>query len=870
MNKIPCSSKIFRRALLRGYQKENKLRNYILLGASVSVIVLSMLIFCLVYGKYQSDKLKNEYIDGRTISTYIEDGTESMEQQLKQLSYIEKIGKEKIAGKLMNNQYTYCSCVVLDRTAYQQMIGPAFMNFVGNYPQKDKEIMLSKKTLEYLGIKNPKIGMKISLDFYWNDIFVTDMTGKQEFILSGYYENNQNNLSEYSLAYISKERMEKAGIEEYPCRLLIDPVQDRVSGERMEMRLRQDILLKGSERIVSFDSASYRAVEGIVGNYIFAYLLIFLILFCMFFLIYNILYISFEKELRQYGLLRAVGATVKQIKRLLYLQVILIWIKSSVIGGICSYLLNRFFVAPIMEQTYLGKYRSGRQLEIFLPMVFVSFIVLVGLALFLATFFALRKLISFSPIEAIHYQKSIQVHEKISMAMKRIFIKNRIGVVFRMALYNVMCNKKKFMFIIVSLFVGCETAFFSFVLTEGMNQMNRLKQGSDFTITIPEQTLEYLVGNTPEGQEFRFISQDSICEIEKLLSPHLEDVSILRGIFPIVKNVQKNSSVNFLEDDSLPVIQKWSTMDLENLSKYVKKENINVDLQTFKNKNGVLILHNNLIPQAYQEEKIENIGKTIEFNDLVPVGTSIENLPEQSLKNCGYIDISEKNCPSFPLPWKDSSKVYMLVSDDTFRTLSKTMKVQDLQITLNVEKKEESTCKQRLKNWIQKENMKFQSESGIQDFNYYSMQCKSDVIAKETLYIQISQFIMYLISAVLLLMGLTNYFTSISTTILIRKREFAILESVGMTKNSMKKMLLYEGFLYAVAVIFLLLTIGNIMMFVFFHVLKQNVEYFIFRYPFCAFFVLAIALIFICSFIPRVLLKIMQKESLVERIQAKL
>ena len=870
MGKKSYSSKNFRRALLKGYQKENKLRNYILLGASVSVLVLSMLIFSLVYGKYQSDKLKNEYIDGRTISTYIEDGTESMEQQLKQLSYIEKIGKEKIAGKLMKNQYAYCSCVVLDRTAYQQMIRPAFMDFIGNYPQKDKEIMLSKKTLEYLGIKNPKVGMRISLDFYWNDIFVTDMTGKQEFILSGYYENDQNNLSEYSIAYISKERMEKAGIEEYPCRLLVDPVQERVSGERMEMRLRRDILLKGSERIVSFDSAAYRAVEGIVGNYIFAYLLIFLILFCMFFLIYNILYISFEKGLQQYGLLRTVGATVEQIKRLLYLQMLLIWIKSSVIGGICSYLLTCFLAVPIMEQLYLGEYRLGGQLEVFRPMVFIGFIVLVGLALFLSTFFAMRKLVSLNPIEAIHYEKTVQVHEKTSMTMKRIFKKNKIGIEFRLALYNVMRNKKKFMFIIVSLFVGCETAFFSFALTEGMNQMNRLKQCPDFTITIPEQVLEYLVGNTPEGEEFRFISQDSVCEIEKLLNPYLEDVSVWDGIFPIIKNVKKNSSINFLEDDSLPVIQKLSPTDLEKLSEYVKKENINVNLQTFKDKNGVLILHNNLIPQAYQEEKIENIGKTIEFYDLVPVGTSMENLPTQSLKNCGYIDISEKNCPSFPLPWKDSSKMYMIVSEDTFRTLSKTMKVQDIQVSLNVEKKEESICKQRLKNWIQNKNMKFQSESGIQDFNFYSIQCKSDAIEKEILYVQISQFVMYLISAVLLLMGLTNYFTSMSTTILIRKREFAILESIGMTKNSMKKMLFYEGFLYAVAVIFLLLTIGNIMMFVFSYVLKQNVDYFIFRYPLCAFFVLVIALIFVCSLIPRVLLKIMQKGSLVDRIQAKL
>lgn len=45
------------------------------------------------------------------------------------------------------------------------MIRPAFTNVVGNYPEKENEIMLSTKTLQYLGIKNPEVGMEIELDF---------------------------------------------------------------------------------------------------------------------------------------------------------------------------------------------------------------------------------------------------------------------------------------------------------------------------------------------------------------------------------------------------------------------------------------------------------------------------------------------------------------------------------------------------------------------------------------------------------------------------------------------------------------------------------------------------------------------------------
>lgn len=71
------------------------------------------------------------------------------------------------------------------------MIRPAFTNVVGTYPEKENEIMLSTKTLQYLGIKNPEVGMEIELDFYWNDIFNTSGTGMQNFLLSGYFTEYQ-------------------------------------------------------------------------------------------------------------------------------------------------------------------------------------------------------------------------------------------------------------------------------------------------------------------------------------------------------------------------------------------------------------------------------------------------------------------------------------------------------------------------------------------------------------------------------------------------------------------------------------------------------------------------------------------------------
>ena len=47
------------------------------------------------------------------------------------------------------------------------------------------------------------------------------------------------------------------------------------------------------------------------------------------------------------------------------------------------------------------------------------------------------------------------------------------------------------------------------------------------------------------------------------------------------------------------------------------------------------------------------------------------------------------------------------------------------------------------------------------------------------------------------LVGILNFFNAILTGILTRKREFAVLQSIGMTGRQLKRMLVCEGLFYA-------------------------------------------------------------------------
>lgn len=57
---------------------------------------------------------------------------------------------------------------------------------------------------------------------------------------------------------------------------------------------------------------------------------------------------------------------------------------------------------------------------------------------------------------------------------------------------------------------------------------------------------------------------------------------------------------------------------------------------------------------------------------------------------------------------------------------------------------------------------------------------------------------MYSFVALLMLIGLTNVISTLSTNVLMRGREFAVLKSVGMTSEGLKKMLKYESIMCSV------------------------------------------------------------------------
>lgn len=107
------------------------------------------------------------------------------------------------------------------------------------------------------------------------------------------------------------------------------------------------------------------------------------------------------------------------------------------------------------------------------------------------------------------------------------------------------------------------------------------------------------------------------------------------------------------------------------------------------------------------------------------------------------------------------------------------------------------------------------------------------------------------LSIILLLVGVMNFVNTMVVNVNTRRYELAILESVGMTKRQIKRMLSMEGCYYWGVSIFLVATVGTAIYIVLFMIFSQVAAYAVFSYPGIPLVLVAGMVLFICFVVPR-------------------
>ena len=123
------------------------------------------------------------------------------------------------------------------------------------------------------------------------------------------------------------------------------------------------------------------------------------------------------------------------------------------------------------------------------------------------------------------------------------------------------------------------------------------------------------------------------------------------------------------------------------------------------------------------------------------------------------------------------------------------------------------------------------------------------------------------ISFVLLLIGIVNFINVMLVGLLTRKNEFAVMESIGMTKRQVYKLLAYEGIYYGGFVVLLILTVGNAVIFAIGNLSTKLADYAIFNYPYLIVSLVIVLILIICVSVPIAAYKYVSEKSIIERLR---
>ena len=248
--------------------------------------------------------------------------------------------------------------------------------------------MIPIATLLDMGIENPKIGMEIPIDYFLNGSDENENT-QEVFILSGYFKEFVTaRAKNFGYIAVSEEFRAKNGAG-----LISTSIQYTNSSkvDEYNQKLTNDLSLSSEQQINPWRPFSGGGASNMLGFAIF----IAFIMFTGYLLIYNVLYISISKDIRFYGLLKAIGTTPRQIKKIVISQTLML----SGIGiplGLLSGALLSFVLVPVV----LG----GTVLEIqgkvsFNPLIFIGAALFALMTVFISAIKPSSKASKISPLK---------------------------------------------------------------------------------------------------------------------------------------------------------------------------------------------------------------------------------------------------------------------------------------------------------------------------------------------------------------------------------------------------------------------------------------------------------------------------------------
>lgn len=491
-------------------------------------------------------------------------------------------------------------------------------------------------------------------------------------------------------------------------------------------------------------------------------------------LIYNAFAISVSERTRHLGMLSSVGATRKQKKNSVYFEGLVIGLIAIPIGLICGLggigltfiiLNNTIKDALNVTETLL--------LKATLPSILVS-VLLAAVTIFISTVRPARLASKVSAIDAIRQAQDVNLNGK---ALKTSKISRKLfGLEGEIAVKNMKRNRKRYLTTVLSITLSIvlflSVSYFTNVLSKGM-VLGDGEQYFDILIQSGKTTEENsaLVNNLRARTEV-----NELTLIRKLsLMTWLDEELLTADLRKIVKE-----SPDLLTDGKYPHYLEIYSIDDYSYQLYL--DSISMEQSAMELKDEWTAI---MFKLALHEDVDAGTISEIEASKLA-VGDSLELivLPEEEgedpypIESLHIIETSE----AFPFA---INKTYLggisfLVSDSVFEDIAVQANEDQWQMIY-------LTSDDPMATQYALDDL---NDSNLYIYNQFQSHQRS-----RQLLLLLDVFI-YAFIILMTLISIANIFNTISTGIAMRRREFAMLKSVGMTPKGFSKMIRFESLLY--------------------------------------------------------------------------
>lgn len=813
--------------------KTNKIRNIFAILAIVLTTFMISTVFSIGISFAKNYKTMNLRIQGTTASVFLANPTEEQINKIRNLNLTSDIGYEINAGRVVLDSLTKNRTKIAIKYSsednFKNQTTPAINDIEGKYPKEENEVMASRKALEFLDKSDAKIGDKIEVPCKINGNVVN-----KEFVLSGIY-TTYDVIQDTGYLLVSEKFINTNNLSLEKDGTLYMTLKSKDKSITPDIFKKEVPLNDNQEFLYSYDitddlSDTVFATAGIVIT------IVLFIILSGYLLIYNVLYIAVNKDINFYGLLKTIGTSPKQIKKIVKGQALKLSLIGIPIGLILGAIVS-FGIVPIaMSTLFSGAEASAMPRNVsFNPIIFIASALFSLLTVIISCRKPAKIAGNISPTEAMRYTGATPKKQKKTRKS------TNGGKLYKMAWYNVFREKKRAIMVFLSLFMGIITFLSVNTFLGSMSVENYINKyvRNDFTIQnveaeenkIDDEFIEKI--KDIDGVKTVDVAKASFLQIEmnnEILLPAFkasyERFGILEDLDLFLQAIK--------EDPSLLTASVLGISD-ELIEKVNEESKEKIDIEAFK-RGELILLDSWYYGDNYKDIKGDLILKNNETNKEAKIAVKV------------FRDITGALPPGLQAPL-GTPTIYMNIS--ALERLDNS--IVNYLLYINVNEKYETKINTELKGMASNRGLWFESKSEkTEEFNK-------------------SQMVMNIlgggISIILILIGILNFINIMITGVNVRLKELAVMESIGMTKKQIKKMLTFEGLYYAGITTALILTVGMAIIYGIAQMTMQIADYAVFVFPTVELISLTIVIFIVCLLTPSIVFKTSSKKSVTERIR---